>query len=258
MSEGSPPSERNGASDEAAPAPRSTIPEYSGSESAPMGAAPETGAYGGAPDAPDIAFPWPPAEGASVAAAFVQTWQAATFQPAALFRALPERASLGSALLYYLPLGIIIEGTELFWTIVRSRAEQDSTQSAVSAANMSLPPVVTFLLSPIALILLLFLAAAATHGLLKLFGGANRDYLTTTRVFAFTSSPMIFSVVPLIGVFIGSICMVVIATIGVREAHRTSTGRAATAVLAPFVLVGGLWALIRILRVAQTLLEMPV
>jgi hypothetical protein len=29
-------------------------------------------------------------------------------------------------------------------------------------------------------------------------------------------------------------------------------------VLAPFVLVGGLWALIRILRVAQTLLEMPV
>jgi hypothetical protein len=256
--EGSPPSERNSASDDAAPAPRSTIPEYSDSESVPTGAAREAGTSDGAPDAPDVAFPWPPAEDASVAAAFVQTWQAATFQPAALFRALPERASLASALLYYLPLGIIIAGAELFWRIVRARGtEQDSTMWSLGAGDAAVHPLIFFLLSPLLLVFSLFLPAAITHALLKLFGGASRAYTTTTTVFAFAYSPMFFSVVPVAGSIIGFIWMVVVAIIGLREAQHTSTGRAAAAVLIPVVFALLMVGLAYFVQLAGTLLETP-
>jgi hypothetical protein len=66
-----------------------------------------------------------------------------------------------------------------------------------------------------------------------LFRGARHDYTMTTRVFAFAYSPMIFSVVPVAGPMIGFVWVCVAAIIGVREAQRTSTGRATAAVLIP-------------------------
>lgn len=253
MIEGRSPSERYDAPDDAAhAAPRNGA-------AAPVEASREFDAHGSAPDATGASFPWPPAEDASVAGAFVGTWQGATFQPTKFFRALPERASLGSALLYYLPLGIIIAGADLFWRIVRPPAEQpDSTLSTVAATEAAVHPLVWFLLSPLLLILSLFLSAAATHVVLKLFGGASRDYSMTTRVFSFAHSPMFFSVVPVIGAIIGFIWMVVAAIIGVREAHRTTIGRAVAAVLIPVIFALIVLGLAYLARAAGTLLNTPV
>jgi hypothetical protein len=203
-------------------------------------------------------FPWPPAEGASATGAFVQSWQGATFQPATFFRALTERTSLGSALLYYLPLGILIAGAELFWSIVRAPAvEQDSMLSTIATLDAAWNPLVLFLLSPLRLLLELFVSAAVTHAVLKLFGGATRDYGTTARVFAFAYSPMLFGVIPLIGSFVGFIWMVPVAIIGVREAQRTTSGRAAAAVLIPVIAALVLLGLFYLASAAGTLLDTP-
>jgi hypothetical protein len=182
-------------------------------------------------------FPWPPAEGESFFAAFVDTWKRAALTPGRFFRAMPEHGSIRSALVYYLPLGIAVSGANLFWalTLDRLQPEQETVLGEMPLQTMN--PLVEFFLAPVVLLAALFLAAAVTHGLLRLFGGATRGYGFTTRVFAFAYSPQVLAIIPVVGTVTGFVWMVVVAIIGLREGHRTSTGRVLAAVLIPVVLV---------------------
>jgi hypothetical protein len=180
------------------------------------------------------AFPWPPSPGVSPVAAVAGTWRGAALSPRSFFRGMPEHGSVSAALLYYLPLGIAIAGADLFWTTVRGTAvaEREAELGSLQLGG-GIGPVVEFLLSPLALLLILFLAAGATHLMLRLVGGANRDFAFTTRIYAFAYSPQILGIIPIVGGMAGFAWMVVVAVIGVREGQRTTTGRALAAVLVP-------------------------
>jgi hypothetical protein len=181
-------------------------------------------------------FPWPPPEGESFVTAFVETWKGAALTPGRFFRAMPEHGSVRSALLYYLPLGIAVSGANLFWslTLTQLQPEQETVLSEMPVQAMH--PLVEFFLAPLVLLASVFIAAAVTHGLLRLFGGATRSYAFTTRVFAFAYSPQVLAIVPVVGTVVGFIWMVGVAVIGLREGHRTSTGRVLAAVLIPVTL----------------------
>jgi hypothetical protein len=181
-------------------------------------------------------FPWPPAEGESIVAAFGRTWTGASLRPRTFFRGIPDAGSIGAALLYYLPLGIAVAGADLFWTMVRGPAALEREEVLGRIDLGGIDPVVGFLLSPIVLLASLVVSAAATHLLLRLFGGANRNFGVTTRVFAYSYSPQILGVVPVAGSVIGFVWMVVVAVIGLREAHETTLGRVLAAVMIPVVL----------------------
>ena len=195
----------------------------------------ETWSYGEA--AEPRRFPWPPPEEGSILGAFGETWKGATFDPGAFFRRLPARESVGPALLYYLVLGILLAGVGLFWDVTGVFASGEDRQAMADELGLgTLSPVVTFLISPLALMLGLVIAAALTHVVLLVFGAAQNGFNATIRVFCYAYSPMAFGVVPVLGHVVGTIWMVVIAIIGLREAHRTETWRATVAVLLPFFL----------------------
>jgi hypothetical protein len=180
-----------------------------------------------------VAFPWPPAAGESITGAYGRTWHGSALKPRAFFRALPESGSLGAAVLYYLPIGIAVAGAGLFWSALRGTS---STREAVldRAGTMTgLSPLTEFLFAPLMLLLSLFVSATITHLLLRLFGGASRNLWFTTRVYAFSYSPQILGVVPVIGSVIGFGWMVVVAIIGLKAGHHTSTAKAAAAVMIP-------------------------
>jgi hypothetical protein len=184
------------------------------------------------PDEP--AFPWPPSEGESVIGAFADTWKGAALTPTRFFSAMPEHGTLGSALLYYLPLGIAVAGASLFWTVTLTGTgpEREAVLGEMPLGG-AMNPLLEFALSPVILLLSLFIAAGVTHGMLKLFGGANRSFSFTTRVFAFAYSPQIFALVPFVGTVVGFVWMVGVAVLGLRAGHRTSLGRVLAAVLIP-------------------------
>lgn len=172
-------------------------------------------------------------DGSAIAAAG-RTWRGAALEPRRFFAGLPARDSLGPAILYYLVIGIAAEGAQLFWSMVfRATGFDPAGMLGVAEAGAEWSPVIDFLLSPLLLLISLFAAAAVTHLLLRLFGGASHGYNFTVRVFAYAYSPQILAVIPVIGQFIGFVWMVVIAIIGLAAGHRTSTGRAAAAVLIP-------------------------
>jgi hypothetical protein len=184
----------------------------------------------------DTGFPWPPAEGESAVSAFGRTWQGSSLAPRSFFRAMPASGSLGAALLYYLPVGMAVAGASLFWSVVR-RTDAGTREAVLdrSGSVTGLSPLMDFLFAPAVLLLSLFVSAAITHLLLRLLGGASRDLRFTTRVFAFSYSPQVLGIIPIVGPVAGFAWMVVVAVIGLKEGHRTSTGRAVAAVMIPVV-----------------------
>lgn len=187
-------------------------------------------------------FPWPPGEEDPVLARFGETWRSATFDPARFFARVPRDGGTGAALLYYLALGVLVAGATLFWDAL-SLYTGTLSQSGL-AAQMGLEavsPVVRFLFAPVALLVTLFVGAAITHMILSLFDGTPHGFGTTIRVFAYAYSPGLFGVVPLIGGIVGSLWMLALLIIGLREAQDTAGWKAAVAVLLPFVLLVALF-----------------
>ncbi len=70
----------------------------------------------------------------------------------------------------------------------------------------------------------------------------------TARVFCYSWGPGVFALFPILGPPVGFVWSVVLLVIGVREAHQTTSGRAAAVVLTP------LFALVLLLAILATLL----
>lgn len=185
-------------------------------------------------------FPWPPTEDEAPLAAFGETWKSATFEPGRFFGRVPRQAGTGAALVYYLVLVLVVAGATLFWeslSLFIGPLEDSGLGGEMGFEAVS--PLVGFLLTPVILLVMLFLSAAVTHGFLSLFNAGRHGFGTTLRVFCYAYSPGLFGVIPLIGGVLGSVWMIVLLIIGLRGAHETEGWKAALAVLLPFALLLG-------------------
>lgn len=192
-------------------------------------------------------FPWPPGAHSDVIGALAETWRRSVFQPTSFFRAMPA-GPYGSALLYFLPLGVMAAGFRLFWSGVYATLGF-SLSNYIAGFNepSALDRLVDFLLSPLLLVIGLFLASIVLHGALKLLGAARRPLSATTRVLAFAYGVELFVIVPALGPLISAVWMLVLIVIGLREVHGTTTGRALLAVIVPFALLTILFLLVAML-----------
>lgn len=205
---------------------------------------------------PPPTFPWPPAEDGSITEAVARTWVDSTFHPTKFFRGTPRAGKIGSALLYFLPLGVLVSGIDLFWGLILGPMDLgDSGALARFVARDQTTPLQDFLLSPVVLLLGLLVSSALTHLFLKLLGGAHHGLGTTVRVFCFAYSPALLAVIPRVGTLVGAVWIAVLGIIGLREAQETTTVRATAAVFFPVLLVVGFLALAVFLIVAGALLQ---
>jgi hypothetical protein len=190
------------------------------------------------------AFPWPPAQDASPLDAGVATWKESMLAPAHFFARMPAHAPLLPAYLYVAALSVLGVALGLFWQellagvrISDVDADGDGRAPALGLAALILTPVLLF---PA-----LLLSAAILHLLLRVLGAAHRPIGTTLRVLCYAwGSPQLMMIVPVLGGPMSAIWALVLAVIGLREAHGTTTGRAVVAVLIPAVLLALLTALI--------------
>lgn len=182
-------------------------------------------------------LPWPPLEGDSALTSFGETWRSATFDPSTFFARIPRNGGTGAALVYYLVLVLLVAGAGLFWESLALFGGLDQTALGAELGMDAVSPLVGFLLTPFFLLVMLFVSAGVTHGLLALFSGAHHGFGTTLRTFSYAYSPGLFGAVPILGSFVGSIWMVVLLVIGLREAQETDGWKAAVAVLLPVALL---------------------
>lgn len=145
---------------------------------------------------------------------------------------------IGSALAYAIPISVIGGTFTLFWTSIFDLAGiLPALDPWFYTESEPVTRLLEFLFSPLLTVIVLFVGASITHLMLKILGAAKYPLSATVRVAAFCSSTSLFTIVPLIGMWIATVWAVVLYVIGLREAHRTTTGRAIAAIFIPaFVL----------------------
>jgi len=117
---------------------------------------------------------------------------------------------------------------------------------------------------PIMIVVGLFIGSGIFHICLMIVGAGKRGFEATFRVLSYASSSQAFALVPFVGGFIIVIYNLVLWTIGFRESHQTTTGRAFIAVLLPVIIISFLIGLLivaiiipLILTQGQSMIEQP-
>jgi hypothetical protein len=115
-------------------------------------------------------------------------------------------------------------------------------------ASLALPNVVGATLanigaSVLAVWVLLPLAALVYHLFVRLLiGASNRGYRATFRVLAYAGAADLVGWVPFVGLLLAAVWAVYLATVGLRELHATTTGRALAALVVPSLLLAAVTA----------------
>lgn len=91
-------------------------------------------------------------------------------------------------------------------------------------------------LAPFFILLGIFVWTVIVHLFLMMVGGANQGFTATLRVVLYSQTAQVAQVVPFFGDLIATLWGLILCIIGVAAAHRTTTGRAAAAVLLPLAL----------------------
>jgi hypothetical protein len=177
---------------------------------------------------------------------FSTLW-AVLFDAPQTFRRMIRDAGLGSPIIYLLILGTFFGWIGMMWEALFSAALGDmggalgmggaEMQQYMAAYDTPLFRFAQALFLPAMLLIFYFITAAVIHLMMMIVGGANQPFEATARVLAYTSgSTAIFQILPFCGGFIGLIWSLVVYIIGLAEAHETTMGRAAAAVLLPVLL----------------------
>ncbi len=167
------------------------------------------------------------------------------FSPSAFFRKMPVTGGLTDPLLFALIVGMTGLMFSYLWRFVLRGAIQDM----VPIAGMQIGGDSVFhgiglallaFFSPFLIIIGLFVLAGVLHVCLMMVKGANQGFEATFRVAAYGYSANIFMIIPVCGNLIAAAWALVLYIIGLREAHRTSGGKASFAVFLPVIFCCGL------------------
>ena len=175
----------------------------------------------------DPAVPFP--------ADMVRTWRRSVFEPSEFFREVPWGGSLARPVLYYLIVAVVAALFTLWWRMlgvmvgVRSILWQDGTMRLSTGADA----VLEFFVTPFAALVGLLVWTLILHVLVVLLAPQRRGLAATARGLCYSYGPAVFAVVPVAGALVGLVWTLVLEVVALREAHRTTTGRAVAIVLLP-------------------------
>jgi hypothetical protein len=205
-----------------------------------MGGAPP---YGGVPP-PTSGPPWERRQQIGFAAALVETTQQVLGAPTTFFRAMPVTGGIGSPLLYGVIVGYVgLVASAVYSFVLRSaigtswnlgRGGELERIMPMMSSGLGLAGQIVF--GPLAIAIGLFIFSAITHLCLMLVGGAAQGFEATLRVAAYAEAAMVIRIVPICGDVVAVVYFVILAIIGIAEAHRISTAKSAVAVLLPVFL----------------------
>jgi hypothetical protein len=201
---------------------------------------------GGEP--PRSGTPWDDRERLGLGTALVETTREVLLTPVGFFRRMPVTGGLGGPFFYGLLLGYVgivigafydavlqtVTGSVSPFAVFGREAEFERVASALAGWTGFF---VQLAVGPIFMTIALFLGAGITHLCLMMLGGAKQGFEATFRVWAFGQAAGILAVVPFCGTFVGGLYRLVLAVLGLAEAHGISRGTAAIAVILPLLLV---------------------
>jgi hypothetical protein len=189
--------------------------------------------------------PWEDRENIGFFTGLFKTLKEVLFTPSDFFRKMSVTGGLTDPLLFALIVGM----TGLLFLYLWDILFYDSLQKfvipefrAASERGMLRDHGFSYfsVLTPFSLIIALFMASGSLHLLLLMVRGVRAGFEATFRVAGYSISPLVFLVIPVCGMPITSLWIITLAIIGLKEAHEISGGKAAIAVLFPFIFFCGI------------------
>jgi len=192
----------------------------------------------------------------------VETWRRSVFEPAAFFAGGPFDRAAVRPVLYYLVISVLTAALSLTWGALLPTTQPGLVETLAEIMNVALPNgtdtagsigrLADFFLAPFWAVLYLIIASLVLHVFVLVLVPGRRSLTATVRTICYACGPGVFAIVPFIGGLVAGIWGIVLTVIGLREAHRTTTGRAfaawllAAALPIAFVLLGVLLVIARV------------
>lgn len=167
--------------------------------------------------------------------AYIRTTREALFSPTRFFKKVAAGEGYWSPLIYGIISGIIGFGASMVYQWLFFSAFIPPQVHAFIPYNLIL--ILSLVGIPFMSAFSIFIGSAITHLCLMIVGGNKKGFAATFRAISYSFCAHLFDIVPFIGSFVGSIYMIVLIIIGVREGHGISTGKAALAVLLPVLII---------------------
>ncbi len=186
--------------------------------------------------------PWESGEGFFWA--YLRTTREALFSPTQFFKKVSAGNGYWSPLIYGVISGLIGVGVSMLYQWFLFAGFLPAQIHALIPYNLIL--FFTLIGIPFMIALSMFVGSGITHLCLMIVGGNKHGFQATFRAIAYSFCAHLFDMIPFIGSFIGSVYMIVLIIIGVREGHGITTGKAALAVLLP-VLIGLIFVFLALL-----------
>lgn len=192
-----------------------------------------------APVAAGSGLPWENREQIGFFKAFFHTVSLLITRPGEAFTLMRVEGGLMDPLLFGLIGGCAAYVVSIFCQLLLRSIPGYPHNDIFSLFGLSpgVMAVILAALSPISVLLWIFLSSAVVHLCLMLVGGANRSFETTLRVICYAGGAgHLFSMIPVCGWLIGLVYMIVLECIGLTRAHQTTTGKGLLAIFLPMFL----------------------
>jgi hypothetical protein len=167
---------------------------------------------------------------------FADVVRRVVLQPQAFFAGLPRQGSLVGPLVFALictEISVLLVGLLTFLDVPGGA----TTLVGVGGDQGFLAFLGGLVVAPIAAAVGVFLTALVTHLLVAVVvGSGNSGFGATFRVVAYSSVTSLAGWIPFVG-WLFSLYRLYLATVGIREMHATTTGKAFLVVLLPAILV---------------------
>lgn len=161
----------------------------------------------------------------------VRTWRSSLFEPAGFFARLTGRGSFARPLLYFLLVTVAGAVFTLVWEYA------PILPGAGPDGPMGIGPGVFFFLTPFVALVSLAVSTLFYHLAAVVLAPDRRGMGATARVLCYAAGPSVLAAIPIVGGLAGLVWTWVLQVVGLREVHRTSTGRAVIMVFWPWLLV---------------------
>jgi hypothetical protein len=185
--------------------------------------------------------PWEERSRFGLLNALVLTIRLVLFSPGRMFGRMPVGMGILQPLLFALLLALVGAMLDWMWTLSTASVPAFLFPEAARVLRGPYFTAAHFMLSPVLVVILVFMRSAIFHGVLVLLGGNRLGFEATFRVVAYTRATRLLSVLPICGWALGLIWELAVTIIGLARIHDCPEWKAIVAVLAPILVAALAW-----------------
>ena len=186
-------------------------------------------------------IPWEQPERYSIFRRLYYTMLGVLFHPREFFSQLRDNAPLTRPAIFYVLLSLLYAFMTRLWSVKHLEELLESTTNPqtltqIDAVIQRMNTPLVLLATPFLSLAQLFISAVFYHLMFRLVQPDRANFNTVVRVIAYSSAPLIFYIVPVLGANVGSLWCLICTFIGCKYALGLSWGKTALALVPLFLL----------------------